>query len=135
MAARPEAGSGCPMLDFVEPMRRGSLSDWQNTPTMPFTSCGSPTYRWRHDVNILKVFLKDFWSLPELTRSTTRPLFQFHGLQYIPLPQEICSLPDRGNEPTSAAFPLKEMLLLLDEEHYVKTSCFSYRIHLKFKDE
>ena len=42
-AASPEAGSGWPMLDLVDPINKGSRFDWQNTETMPFTSCGSPT--------------------------------------------------------------------------------------------
>lgn len=42
-AASPEAGSGWPMLDLVEPISRGSRFDSQKTLTMPFTSCGSPT--------------------------------------------------------------------------------------------
>lgn len=117
MAARPEAGSGWPMLDFVEPISRGSRFDWQNTLTMPFTSCGSPTYMQRDVMSVLKargqyVLVCDFLSRPEWNRIKTWPLFRFRGLQCIPPPQEICSPPGRGNEPTSAAFPLKEMLHL-----------------------
>lgn len=68
MAARPEAGSGWPMLDFVEPISRGSRFDWQNTLTMPFTSCGSPTYMQRDNMNVSKarwqrVFVCDFFCL------------------------------------------------------------------------
>ncbi len=51
-AANPDAGSGCPMLDLVEPIKRGSLCDWQNTLTMPFTSWGSPTCKSRVIFNI-----------------------------------------------------------------------------------
>lgn len=43
-AASPEAGSGCPMLDFVEPISRGSRRVLQRARSMLFSSWGSPTY-------------------------------------------------------------------------------------------
>lgn len=43
-AASPEAGSGCPMLDLVEPTSRGSLREAHKARTMPFSSWGSPTW-------------------------------------------------------------------------------------------
>ncbi|RNA09383.1 hypothetical protein BpHYR1_003557 [Brachionus plicatilis] len=41
-AARPEAGSGCPMLDFVEPISKGLALFLLNMSAMAFSSCGSP---------------------------------------------------------------------------------------------
>ena len=41
----PEAGSGCPMLDLTEPIRRGPASDGrlsQKTEVREFNSSGSP---------------------------------------------------------------------------------------------
>ena len=40
---RPEAGSECPMLDFTDPNRSGSVRSEQKTSAIEFTSCGSPT--------------------------------------------------------------------------------------------
>lgn len=43
-AASPAAGSGCPMLDLVEPTSRGSLRLAHRARAMPFSSWGSPTW-------------------------------------------------------------------------------------------
>lgn len=42
-AASPEAGSGCPMFDFVDPISKGSRRVVQRARSMPFSSWGSPT--------------------------------------------------------------------------------------------
>lgn len=42
-AASPEAGSGCPMFDFVDPISSGSRRVVQRARSMPFSSWGSPT--------------------------------------------------------------------------------------------
>lgn len=44
-AASPEAGSGCPMLDFVDPINRGPWREAHRDRVMPFSSWGSPTCR------------------------------------------------------------------------------------------
>lgn len=42
-AASPEAGSGCPMLDLVDPINRGPWREAHRARTMLFSSWGSPT--------------------------------------------------------------------------------------------
>lgn len=42
-AASPEAGSGCPMFDLVDPISRGPWRLPHRACTMPFSSSGSPT--------------------------------------------------------------------------------------------
>lgn len=42
-AASPETGSGCPMLDLVEPTSSGSWRVAHRARAMPFSSWGSPT--------------------------------------------------------------------------------------------
>lgn len=42
-AASPEAGSGCPMFDLVDPISRGSWRAAHSARSMPFSSWGSPT--------------------------------------------------------------------------------------------
>lgn len=42
-AASPEAGSGCPMFDLVDPISRGSWRVAHSARSMPFSSWGSPT--------------------------------------------------------------------------------------------
>lgn len=42
-AASPEAGSGCPMFDLVDPISRGSWRVAHRARTTPFSSWGSPT--------------------------------------------------------------------------------------------
>lgn len=38
----PEAGSGCPMFDLTDPIRRGVSLPLQNTSVIVFSSWGSP---------------------------------------------------------------------------------------------
>lgn len=131
-AAKPEAGSGWPIFDLVEPISKGSRSDWQNTPTMPLTSCGSPTCRrkkWR--INSVAFNSKslntgfivcgfpneciiDEWSTNVYNMHW--PWSQCRGLQYIPPVLEKCWPLGRESAPTSAAYHQKETLHLRNEE-------------------
>lgn len=133
-AAKPEAGSGWPILDLVEPMSRGFCLVWQNTVTIPFTSCGSPTCTYKLIFHSLVSFIQQqpndwhsqkliIWGdmvghmcvCEPLVYPSALPLSLCHELRCTPPAQGRCWLLDTVGPPAFAASHQKGMSRLTNE--------------------